>query len=104
MLFVVVEFVERVVQRQFVRQQFGQFLRVEFGEFERVVQQLVEQQFVGVEFVEQFVGLAEFVGKFVERFVRFVLVEFVGQQLVVVLGQFVERFVVVELVRQRRLG
>lgn len=73
-------------------------------EFERFVQQLVEQQFVVVEFVEQFVGLAEFVGKFVERFVRFVLVEFVGQQLVVVFGQFVERLLLVELVRQRRLG
>lgn len=56
MLLVLVEFVERVVQRQF-----GQFVRVEFGEFERLIEQLVEQQFVGVEFVEQFVGLAEFV-------------------------------------------
>jgi hypothetical protein len=85
---VVVKFVERVVQRQFVRQQFGQFLRVEFGEFERIV-----QQFVVVEFVEQFVGLveffvvAQFLGQFVVvEFVRVVVVEFFGQQLVVVLG------------------
>lgn len=107
MLLLVVEFVKRVVQRQFLGQQFGQFLRVELLEFER----LVEQQFVVVEFVEQFVGLAEFVvvaqflGQFVlVEFVRVVVVEFFGQQLVVVLGQFGERLVVVELVRQRRLG
>lgn len=54
-----------------------------------------------VEFVEQFVGLAEFV---VVEFVRVVVVEFLGQQLVVVLGQFVERILLVEFVRQRRLG
>lgn len=61
--------------------------------FERLIQQLVVQQFVVVEFVEQFVGLAKFVvvaqflGHFVVvEFVRVVVVEFFGQQLVVVLG------------------
>jgi len=105
-LFLVVKFVERVVQRQLVRQQFGEFLRIEFGEFERLVQRLVEQ-FVGL---AEFVLVAQFLGQFVlVGFVRVVVVEFLGQfveriLLVVVLGQFVERFVVVEFVRQRRLG